>query len=67
MSLQLDNILNDISNHKRNRDSLMEMFIEKRLFKSLKIYEKEINYIQQYFRSSVNNKKLIKYFNEVSK
>lgn len=47
----LDIILNDIQSHKRDKNTLMQMYIEDRLNKSLVTYYKEISESVEFLNS----------------
>lgn len=47
----LDIILNDIQSHKRDKNTLMQMYIEDRLNKSLVTYYKEISKSVEFLNS----------------
>lgn len=60
----LNNMLKDISKHKRNRDNLLEYYIQERLNKSLETYYIQLSHSLEYlinkdsFRVLKNSNKL---------
>lgn len=56
----LYNILNELSQHKRQKNELISKYIEQRLNTSISTYYKEITYSLNYFRDK-NVDKIIKH------
>ena len=47
--MDLDEILNELQKHKRNKKDLLALFIQERLNKSLEVYQKQLNYSFKYY------------------
>ena len=57
--------LDDLSKHKRDRDKLMEFYINDRLSKSIEVYYKEL-YNSLNYLVSKNNIRVLREFNKIS-
>lgn len=45
----LNSILEELQQHKRNKEELLAICIQERLNKSLKVYEKQLSYSLKYY------------------
>lgn len=50
--MSLDYILEELQQHKRNKEELLALCIQERLNRSLQVYEKQLSYSLKYYKKA---------------